>query len=273
MKEELPYRYKHPHPAVTVDLAIFRLVLRTLQVLLIERGRDPFEGQWALPGGFVRLREGLAEGAQRELNEETGLSQIYLEQVGAFGEPERDPRERVISVAFYAIIGADKAELQAGSDARKAAWHSIESLPRLAFDHNDILAAARKKLSDKINRTTIAVEFLPPEFTLTELQEVFEAVRGESIDKRNFRKWADTFSYIRPTGRMRRGGQHRPAALYRASGKALALDSALVAESPERSKEAANAAGAAYRKGYEDALAAMHRSVLEAEKRLLKSLR
>jgi 8-oxo-dGTP diphosphatase len=217
MTRQLPYCYKHPHPAVAVDLVIFTLRDDSLHLLLIERGAAPFRGQWALPGGFVRINENLPDAAQRELREETGLSQGYLEQVGAFGKPDRDPRERVISIAFFAIISADKVALHAGSDAHRVEWRPCSDLPPVAFDHREIIEAARLMLADKINRTTIALQCLPPEFTLTELQRVFEAVRGELIDKRNFRKWAESLSFIKETGKMRRGAQHRPAALYKAN--------------------------------------------------------
>jgi len=268
------HQYKHPHPAVAVDLVIFTLQDDALQVLLIERGLEPFQGQWALPGGFVRINEGLEAAAERELREETGLSQNYLEQIGAFGHPDRDPRERVISVAFYAIVSADKVALQAGSDARRVAWRPWRDLPALAFDHREIIHAGRSRLVEKMHRTTIALEFLPSEFTLTELQRVFESVQGDSVDKRNFRKWAESLSFIRPTGKMRRGGQHRPAALYRANAKALLPIPNAATETKTAAVESARKAeqASAYRKGYEDALAAMHRSFTESEKALLRSI-
>jgi 8-oxo-dGTP diphosphatase len=269
-----PHQYKYPHPAVAVDLVIFTLQADDLQVLLIERGVDPFKGEWALPGGFVRIAEALEEAAQRELREETGLSQSYLEQIGAFGRPERDPRERVISVAFFAIIPADKVALQAGSDARRVSWCAWREIPALAFDHREIIEAARSRLSEQMNRTTIALQFLPPEFTLTELQRVFEAVQGESADKRNFRKWAESLSFIKATGKLRRGGQHRPAALYKANTKVL-LPTPSASTTPTTSTAESGRKtdmAAAYRKGYEDALAAMHQSFAESEKTLLRSV-
>jgi 8-oxo-dGTP diphosphatase len=257
-----------------VDLVIFTLRDDGLHLLLIERGIEPCIGQWALPGGFVRIDEGLMDAAQRELREETGLSQSYLEQVGAFGRPDRDPRGRVISIAFFAIISADAVALQAGSDARRVTWQPIGDLPPLAFDHRDIIGSARDKLSDKINRTTIALEFLPMEFTLTELQRVFEAVRGEPVDKRNFRKWAESLSFIKSTGRTRHGGQHRPASLYRANTKGLLPLPNMLADHASTDAESQGAAdtAAAYRRGFQDALAAMHRSVVETEKTLLKTI-
>jgi 8-oxo-dGTP diphosphatase len=271
MTGQASHQYKHPHPAVAVDLAMFTLRDDVLQVLLVERGLEPFRGQWALPGGFVRIKENLAEAARRELREETGLSQSYLEQVGAFGDPDRDPRERVISVAYFAIISADKVALQAGSDARGVRWCAWNELPALAFDHHHILNEARAKLLEKMNRTTIALEFLPPEFTLTELQRVFEAVQGAAVDKRNFRKWAESLSFIKPTGKLRRGGQHRPAALYKANSKAVLPTPAGLLTSPSEAQRKADTI-AAYRKGYEDAVAALHRSFAESEKAALRAV-
>lgn len=265
------YHYKHPHPAVAVDLVIFTLKEVKLQVLLIERGLEPFRGSWALPGGFMRINEDLEEAALRELREETSLSQCYLEQIGAFGAPDRDPRERVVSIAYFAILSADKVALQAGSDARRVRWCSWSELPNLAFDHRQILDAARGKLLEKMNRTTIALEFLAPEFTLTELQGVFETVQGTPMDKRNFRKWAESLSFIKPTGKMRRGGQHRPAALYRANHKAvLPAPTATLVPTPDAERSAD--VRAAYRKGFEEAVAALHREFSESEKAVLRAM-
>src|ERR1700730_9149194 len=252
MTEPQPYRYQCPPPAVAVDLVIFTLLENQLQLLLIERGVEPYRGAWALPGGFVRIDEDLADAAQRELREETGIGEAYLEQVGAFGAPKRDPRERVVSVAYFAIIPADKVALKAGSDAHAVAWHPYAQLPAVAFDHAQIIAGAKAKLIDKVSRTTLALEFLPPEFTLTELQQVFESVRGDSIDKRNFRKAVDSLSFIKPTGRLRRGGQHRPAALYKASGKGVMPAPTAVLESPSTPQQSVDAAdkSSEYRRGF-----------------------
>lgn len=274
MSSQKPFRYKYPHPAVTVDLVIFTFKDETLHVLLIERGLEPFRGEWALPGGFVRINESLEAAAKRELQEETSLSEGYLEQVGAYGRPDRDPRERVISIAYFAIISADGLGLQAGSDARQVAWRSSRDLPPLAFDHREIIDAARIKLSEKMYRTTIALEFLPHEFTLTELQKVYEAVRGEKIDKRNFRKWAEALSFIKATGKKRGGGQHRPAALFRANTKGiLPVPSALPEIAvPSVALERQAEVAASYQKGFEDAVAAMHQTILDSSRRLLKSV-
>ena len=139
--------YEHPHPAVAVDIAVFRESSPHLEILLIERAAEPFRGRWALPGGFVGIDEDLEDAARRELAEETGLRGLVLEQIGAFGDPGRDPRERVISVAFAAFATADEAALQAGSDARSVSWFALDALPALAFDHAEIIAAALRQVT------------------------------------------------------------------------------------------------------------------------------
>lgn len=265
------YTYRHPHPAVAADLAIFTIRDDALELLLIERAREPFVGRWALPGGFVRENEDLVSAAARELQEETGVEHAYLEQVGAFGAPARDPRERVISIAFFAIVTTDVAIARAGSDARSVRWWPTESLPELAFDHATIVAAARQRLVDKVRRTTIALEFLPAEFTLSELQRVHELVLGEAIDKRNFRKWIAGLGYIEPTGRERRGGQFRPAALYRAKPGAIAqaIDGMDV-DVAEPDSQHERALEAAYRRGYAEGVQALREKVDVAERELLR---
>lgn len=272
--ERRVYTYRHPHPAVAADLAIFTIREDALELLLIERAAEPFAGRWALPGGFVRETEDLAAAAARELHEETGVEHAYLEQVGAFGAPGRDPRERVISIAYFAIVTEDLAVARAGSDARSVRWWPTDSLPELAFDHAAIVAAARQRLVDKVRRTTLALQFLAPEFTLSELQRVHELVLGEAIDKRNFRKWIAGLGYIEPTGRERRGGQFRPAALYRAKAGALAqtFDALAEAEAALAEPDARHerALEAAYRRGYAEGVQALGDRVGAAQRELLR---
>lgn len=141
--------YEHPHPAVTVDIAVFRESSRRSEILLVERGSEPFRGRWALPGGFVNMDEDLETAAHHELAEETGLTGLALEQIGAFGDPDRDPRERVISVVFATLAGEGATRAQAGSDAHSVSWFSIDALPALAFDHEQIIAAALRRLASK----------------------------------------------------------------------------------------------------------------------------
>jgi len=211
----MAYTYDYPHPAVTVDIAIFTIEDDDFKVLLIQRGIEPFEGSWALPGGFVGLDESLRRAAWRELREETGVNAAFLQQLSAFGHPDRDPRERVITVAYYALIPNDRLELKASTDAREARLFSMNDLPELAFDHAKILRRAHQKVKDKIDEPLIALQLVPESFTLTELQRVHERILGSSIDKRNFRKRIQTLELLEATGEERRGGPHRPAKLYR----------------------------------------------------------
>ncbi len=208
------YSYAYPHPAVTTDVVIFTIRAQELEVLLIRRGSEPFKGSWALPGGFAGIDEDLAACAERELEEETGVSGVYLEQLYTFGAPDRDPRERVISVAYYALVPPDLISIRAASDAREVAWFQVNRLPPLAFDHDIIVAMAHKRLSAKLNYSTIALQFLPEKFTLSELQQVYESILNEKLDKRNFRKRVLALDCIRDTGESRRNGNHRPARLY-----------------------------------------------------------
>ena len=219
----MAYQYKHPHFAIAADVAVFTLLEGELNLLLIRRRSEPFQGAWALPGGFLRPDESLDECATRELQEETGVSGFFLEQLYTFGAVDRDPRERVISVAYYALVPGEGLALAAKTDADAVAWFPADRLPPdLAFDHAAIIATARQRLAAKIDYSTLAFQFLPAEFTLPELQRVFEAVKGEPLDKRNFRKFILGLGYLKPTDRERRGGVHRPAKLYRANvGKRL----------------------------------------------------
>jgi len=211
----MPYTYDYPHPAVTTDIVIFTIRQEELKVLLIKRALPPFQGEWALPGGFVNLDESLEAGARRELEEETGVKDVYLEQLYTFGAPDRDPRERVITVAYYALIPSDKIELRAASDAEGVSWFGLQELPALAFDHAEILQAAHARLAAKLDYSTIAFQFMSKAFTLSELQQVYELILREPVDKRNFRKRILGLSLIEDTGETRKTGAHRPAKLYR----------------------------------------------------------
>ncbi len=213
----MKYSYRYPHPAITTDIAVFAIIGEILKLLLIKRGQDPYRDTWALPGGFLEPDEELHQCAQRELQEETGLEAIYLEQLYTFGAPERDPRERVVSVAYFALMPTADNTPQAASDAAAARWYSMDNLPTMAFDHNVIADMAHKRLLSKLNYSSIAFQFLPETFTLSELQKVYEIVRNEKLDKRNFRKQITHMGLIKETGDQRRDGNHRPARLYRAT--------------------------------------------------------
>jgi 8-oxo-dGTP diphosphatase len=202
-------------PAVTVDVVIFSLRDSDLKVLLIRRAAPPFKGKWAIPGGYVHPDEALDEAAQRELEEETGLPDVYLEQLYTFGAPKRDPRGRVITVAYFALV-SDDVTVRAGDDAAEAAWHSVFDLPDVAFDHDEILSYALQRLRYKLEYTAVGFELLPNEFTLTELQTAYEIVLGEKLDKRNFRRRILEAGILAETSKYREGeGQGRPAQLYR----------------------------------------------------------
>jgi 8-oxo-dGTP diphosphatase len=209
------YEYEHPHPAVTADVVIFTIRDRKLKLLLVRRAGEPYRGRWALPGGFVGMDEDLEDAARRELEEETGVAGVYLEQLYTFGKPDRDPRERVITVAYYALIPSEKFQLRAATDAEAVGWFAMDDLPRLAFDHAAIVAMAHQRLVAKLDYSTIAFQFMPDRFTLSELQEVYEIILGEQLDKRNFRKRVLALDQIKETNEERRGGIHRPARLYR----------------------------------------------------------
>ena len=209
------YSYEYPHPAVSVDIVIFTIRDARLKLLLIRRAGEPYRGKWALPGGFIHLDEDLDASARRELEEETGVSGVYLEQLYTFGAPQRDPRERVITVAYYALIPSDRLQLRAATDAEAVGWFGMDELPGLAFDHTDIIAMAHERLVAKLDYSTIAFQFMGGDFSLSELQSVYEIILREALDKRNFRKWALALEQIEETGRERRDGAHRPAKLYR----------------------------------------------------------
>jgi 8-oxo-dGTP diphosphatase len=196
----MSYTYEYPHPAVTTDIVIFTIRQDELKVLLIKRALPPHQGEWALPGGFVNLDESLEEGARRELEEETGVRGVYLEQLYTFGQPDRDPRERVITVAYYALIPTDTIEIRAATDAEGVSWFGMNELPELAFDHGKILEIAHQRLVDKLDYSTIAFQFMPKAFTLTELQQVYELILGDSLDKRNFRKRILSLDVVTETG-------------------------------------------------------------------------
>jgi 8-oxo-dGTP diphosphatase len=204
---------------VTVDLVMFALRDGQLQVLLIRRGIPPFEGQWALPGGFIRDGESLETAARRELEEETGVRGVYLEQLYTFGDADRDPRGRVITVAYYALLTGEVGAPRAGTDAGAAQWMPARQHPPLAFDHDRILQYALDRLTNKLEYTTVGFHLLPKKFTLGHLQRVYEAVLGRPLDKRNFRRKMAILDILTPLDEWVREGPTRPAQLHSFSAK------------------------------------------------------
>ncbi len=184
--EEKLYSYKYPHPAVATDCVIFGFDGIKLEVLLIQRGEEPYKGSWAFPGGFLRMDETAEQGALRELKEETDLSATYIEQFHTYTEPLRDPRERVISIAFFALVKIQ--EVKGGDDAANAQWFTLDEVPPLAFDHDRILREAVAKLRERIHFKPIGFELLPERFTLKQLQMLYEAILEVQFDRRNFAK-------------------------------------------------------------------------------------
>ncbi len=211
----MSYTYEYPRPALTVDCVVFGVDQENLKVLLIQRDLDPFEGKWALPGGFVHVDEPLEEAARRELEEETGIRRLYLEQLYTFDEVHRDPRERVISVAYYALVNLRDHRIQAATDARDVAWFSVSEVQKLAFDHDLILEVALQRLKGKVRYQPIGFELLPSRFTLSQLQHLYETVLEQPLDKRNFRRKVLKTELLEACDEVEKDVAHRAARLYR----------------------------------------------------------
>lgn len=211
----MPSTYEFPRPALTVDAVVFGLDDEDLKVLLIRRDLPPFEGKWALPGGFVRVGESLEDSVRRELQEETGIAQVFLEQLYTFGDVDRDPRERIVTVAYYALVKLSDHRIMAATDARDAAWFAVSETRGLAFDHERILAAALERLKGKVRYQPIGFELLPPQFTLSQLQHLYETILEKSLDKRNFRKKLLGMDFLVPLDEVQKDVAHRAARLYR----------------------------------------------------------
>ena len=219
-------KHHYPRPQLTVDLVLFTFAEDELRVLLIQRKHWPFAGSWALPGGFVEIDERIEDAAARELFEETAVEGVYLEQLYTFGDPGRDPRGRVVTVAYFAIVGADVVQsTRAGEETSDAGWFNVYDLPSLAFDHDRIILYALQRLRSKLEYTALGFLLLPEEFTLGELQRVYEAVLQETLDRRNFRRKILAQGILETTDRQRYG-DHRPARLYRFAAAAVELEKA-----------------------------------------------
>ncbi|MFQ5994333.1 MAG: NUDIX domain-containing protein [Acidiferrobacterales bacterium] len=211
----MAYSSARTHLAVTTDVVLFSIRAERLEVLLVKRRANPFTGTWALPGGFVGVDENLESCALRELAEKAGVTGVYLEQLHTSGDPQRDPRERVISVAYYALIPSDRLRMRPTVEDTTVGWFPLDRLPLMAFDHAGIVGMAHKRLVAKLDYSTIAYQFMPGKFTLGDLQSVYEIILGEVLDKRNFRKRMLALDRIEKTDEQRRNGNHRPARLYR----------------------------------------------------------
>ncbi len=210
----MAYTYEYPRPSLTVDCIIFGLDHgNKLKVLLIQRGYDPYKDCWAFPGGFVDMGEELDKAAQRELEEETGVKDIFMEQLYTFGSVDRDPRGRVISVAYYALVNLEKHKVKAASDAKNAGWFEVDQLPKLAFDHHKIFDVAITRLRNKVRYQAVGFELLPEKFTLSQLQQLYETILGVKLNKRNFRSRIAKMGILKQL-ELQTGVAHRPAYLY-----------------------------------------------------------
>ena len=211
--EEKKYCYEYPHPSVTTDCVIFGFDGTKLSVLLIKRGVEPYEGKWALPGGFLKMEEDAETGAKRELQEETGLEDAYMRQFHTFSAPERDPRERVITIAYYALVRMQ--EVKGGDDAAEARWFTLDKVPQLAFDHDRILRKAEQALRQQIHFEPVGFELLPEEFTIKELQNLYEAILDVRFDRRNFYNKMKRLGMLEQLGETVNPSQKKEAFLFR----------------------------------------------------------
>lgn len=205
----------YQHPAVTVDIVLFTIMADDLKVLLVQRNTEPFSGMWSLPGGFVQMEESLEEAALRKLKEKTNVQDVYLEQLYTFGAIERDPRARVITIAYYALVSSEKFTLRPSEAVSDVRWHSVYQPPALAFDHSSIIELALQRLRNKLGYTTLGFQLLPEKFTLPELCKVYEIILNKQIDKRNFRKKISFLDIIDETGETTQEFSKKPAKLYR----------------------------------------------------------
>lgn len=215
MHPEKSYTYKYPHAALTADCVVFGYDGRQLHVLLVERGLEPYKGLWALPGGFMKIDETIEECALRELREETGLESVYLEQFRVFSGIGRDPRERVVTVAFYALVRKSDYRLIAGDDAARAAWFALDEYPPLAFDHREIIAKARAHLREALRLRPIAFKLLDEKFSMSELQTLYELINGTSYDRRNFARKMSATGLLLDEGTSAVASHNRRPNLYR----------------------------------------------------------
>ena len=210
------YCYQQPRPRVTTSVVIFTILDDELKLLLSKHSSGADQDPWVLPGGYVGIEEDLEANAVRELAEETGVQGVYLEQLYTFGSPDSDPEKWGITVAYYALVPSDRLQIKAATGTHAVGWFALGELPVVSPEHQGIVALAQKRLAAKLDYSTIAFQFMPEKFTLSELQAVYEIILRERMDKRNFRKWVMALERIEDTGEERRNGGRRPARLYRA---------------------------------------------------------
>lgn len=210
----MPFTYDYPRPALTVDAVVFGLDQDELKILLIQRAGEPFQGQWAFPGGFVDIDETTDHAVLRELQEETGIENVFLEQLYTFSSIERDPRERVVSVAYFALVDPAGIKMAASSDAKDVRWFAIDDTPELAFDHQEILKVALDRLRAKIRYEPIGFELLPEEFVMSQILKLYQNALRKPIDKRNFVRKIKKLGILTDLNKKRQSGAHRPASIY-----------------------------------------------------------
>lgn len=201
------------HPRVAVDAVLFTIAEGTLKTLLVKIKKGPFVGSWAFPGGLVQLGESLDEAARRELYEKTGVQDLYLEQLYTFGDARRDPFAHTVAVAYFALVPPFAQALRSGEKYADVGWFPVRTLPQLAYDHNAIAAYALQRLQGKLGYTNIVYSLLPHEFTLAEIQAIYEVILDQHLDRRNFRRKILALGLLKPLPKTRRGA-HRPATLY-----------------------------------------------------------
>ncbi|MBM80747.1 MAG: NUDIX hydrolase [Planctomycetaceae bacterium] len=211
----MKHTYDYPRPAVTTDCVALRFSAGHLKLVLIQRAHKPFKNAWALPGGFLDMDEDLKTCVCRELEEETGITNVFVEQIKAYGTVDRDPRGRTVSVAFLGLMNPDDSQLDAGDDASDAQWFRIDQLPKLAFDHGQVIKDALALLRTKVRSEPIGFELLPKKFPLRDLQRLYEIILDQSFDKRNFRRRILDLGVLVDVGQVEKNSKHRAAKLYR----------------------------------------------------------
>jgi 8-oxo-dGTP diphosphatase len=220
MNQEKSYQYEYERPALATDCVIFGFDGGELKLLLLKREKEPFENKWALPGGFVYMNETTEVSAKRILFEKAGIKNVFIEQLYTFSKVDRDPRERIVSVTYFALVNKSQFNLVAGRDTIQAEWHAISALPDLGFDHRDIVALAVERLKGKVQYQPIGFELLDEKFTLSQLQLLYEAILQTPIDKRNFRKKIIGMGLLKQLDEKEQNVPHKAAFYYSFDKKA-----------------------------------------------------